>query len=84
MGLKNTQGLLSFCLLIIFLPLTFPFKKHLLGVIATYFIFIFVFYVIEFILNYYFNKMVSIDNISSLVSLNRPLVAWEVFVYCAF
>ena len=47
--------------------------SQILIVQSAYFIFIFVFYVIEFILNYYFNKMVSIDNISSLVSFKSTI-----------
>lgn len=71
-GIKKYAGLIKFCLLIIFLPLTFL-SKHLWVLLPAYFIFIFVFYVIEFILNYYFNKMVSIDNISSLVSFKSTI-----------
>jgi len=71
-GIKKYAGLIKFCPLIIFLPLTFL-SKHLWVLFPAYFIFIFVFYVIEFILNYYFNKMVSIDNISSLVSFKSTI-----------
>ena len=71
-GIKKYAGLIKFCPLIIFLPLTFL-SKHLWVLLPAYFIFIFVFYVIEFILNYYFNKMVSIDNISSLVSFKSTI-----------
>lgn len=71
-GIKKYAGLIKFCPLIIFLLLTFL-SKHLWVLLPAYFIFIFVFYVIEFILNYYFNKMVSIDNISSLVSFKSTI-----------
>ncbi len=71
-GIKKYASLVKFCPLIIFLPLTFL-SKHLWVLLPAYFIFIFVFYVIEFILNYYFNKMVSVDNISSLVSFKSTV-----------
>ncbi len=71
-GIKKYARLVKFCPLIIFLPLTFL-SKHLWVLLPAYFIFIFVFYVIEFILNYYFNKMVSVDNISSLVSFKSTV-----------
>ncbi len=48
-------------------------KQPRQGVIASLFYFQLCFYVIEFILNYYFNKMVSIDNISSLVSFKSTI-----------
>lgn len=48
-------------------------KQPRQGVIASLFYFHLCFYVIEFILNYYFNKMVSIDNISSLVSFKSTI-----------
>lgn len=71
-GIKKYASLVKFCPLIIFLPLTFL-SNHLWVLLPAYFIFIFVFYVIEFILNYYFNKMVSVDNISSLVSFKSTV-----------
>lgn len=71
-GIKKHAGLIKFSPLIIFLPLTF-FLGHLGIFLPAYFIFIFVFYVIEFILNYHFNKMVSIENISSLVSFKSTV-----------
>lgn len=70
--IKKYASLVKFCPLIIFLPLTFL-SNHLWVLLPAYFIFIFVFYVIEFILNYYFNKMVSVDNISSLVSFKSTV-----------
>ena len=48
-------------------------RKQPRQVIASLFYFHLCFYVIEFILNYYFNKMVSIDNISSLVSFKSTI-----------
>ncbi|UVF03669.1 MFS transporter [Streptococcus equinus] len=71
-GIKKHAGLIKFSPLIIFLPLTF-FSGYLGIFFPAYFIFIFVFYVIEFILNYHFNKMVSIENISSLVSFKSTV-----------
>ncbi|SEI72209.1 Major Facilitator Superfamily protein [Streptococcus sp. 45] len=71
-GIKKHAGLIKFSPLIIFLPLTF-FSGYLGIFLPAYFIFIFVFYVIEFILNYHFNKMVSIENISSLVSFKSTV-----------
>ena len=66
-GVKKYTGVLKFSPLIVFLPLTFFLGKIEIFLTA-YFIFVFVFYVIEFILNYQFNKMVSVENISSLIS----------------
>ena len=60
-GVKKYTGVLKFSPLIVFLPL------------IAYFIFVFVFYVIEFILNYQFNKMVSVENISSLISFKSTV-----------
>lgn len=71
-GIKKYKGIIKWSPLIIFLPLTF-FSSYLGIFLPAYFIFIFVFYVIEFILNYQFNKMVSIENISSLVSFKSTV-----------
>lgn len=71
-GVKKYAGVLKFSPLIIFLPLTFFLGKIEIFLTA-YFIFVFVFYVIEFILNYQFNKMVSVENISSLISFKSTV-----------
>lgn len=71
-GVKKYAGVLKFSPLIVFLPLTFFLGKIEIFLTA-YFIFVFVFYVIEFILNYQFNKMVSVENISSLISFKSTL-----------
>lgn len=71
-GVKKYTGVLKFSPLIVFLPLTFFLGKIEIFLTA-YFIFIFVFYVIEFILNYQFNKMVSVENISSLISFKSTV-----------
>ncbi|MCO4636720.1 hypothetical protein Si034_01510 [Streptococcus infantarius subsp. infantarius] len=71
-GVKKYAGVLKFSPLIVFLPLTFFLGKIEIFLTA-YFIFVFVFYVIEFILNYQFNKMVSVENISSLISFRSTV-----------
>lgn len=71
-GIKKYAGVLKFSPLIVFLPLTFFLGKIEIFLTA-YFIFVFVFYVIEFILNYQFNKMVSVENISSLISFKSTV-----------
>ncbi|MDY2774878.1 MAG: MFS transporter [Streptococcus infantarius] len=71
-GVKKYGGVLKFSPLIVFLPLTFFLGKIEIFLTA-YFIFVFVFYVIEFILNYQFNKMVSVENISSLISFKSTV-----------
>lgn len=71
-GVKKYAGVLKFSPLIVFLPLTFFLGKIEIFLTA-YFIFVFVFYVIEFILNYQFNKMVSVENISSLISFKSTV-----------
>lgn len=71
-GVKKYVGVLKFSPLIVFLPLTFFLGKIEIFLTA-YFIFVFVFYVIEFILNYQFNKMVSVENISSLISFKSTV-----------
>lgn len=71
-GVKKYAGVLKFSPLIVFLPLTFFLGKIAIFLTA-YFIFVFVFYVIEFILNYQFNKMVSVENISSLISFKSTV-----------
>ena len=71
-GVKKYTGVLKFSPLIVFLPLTFFLGKIEIFLTA-YFIFVFVFYVIEFILNYQFNKMVSVENISSLISFKSTV-----------
>lgn len=71
-GVKKYAGVLKFSPLIVFLPLTFFLRKIEIFLTA-YFIFVFVFYVIEFILNYQFNKMVSVENISSLISFKSTV-----------
>ncbi|WP_423218523.1 MFS transporter [Streptococcus equinus] len=71
-GVKKYAGVLKFSPLIVFLPLTFFLGKIEIFFTA-YFIFVFVFYVIEFILNYQFNKMVSVENISSLISFKSTI-----------
>ncbi|WP_423214203.1 MFS transporter [Streptococcus equinus] len=71
-GVKKYAGVLKFSPLIVFLPLTFFLGKIEIFLTA-YFIFVFVFYVIEFILNYQFNKMVSVENISSLISFKSTI-----------
>jgi MFS family permease len=71
-GIKKHAELIKFSPLIIFLPLTF-FSGHFGIFLPAYFIFIFVFYVIEFILNYQFNKMVSVESISSLISFKSTV-----------
>lgn len=71
-GVKKYAGVLKFSPLIVFLPLTFFLGKMEIFLTA-YFIFVFVFYVIEFILNYQFNKMVSVENISSLISFKSTV-----------
>lgn len=71
-GVKKYTGVLKFSPLIVFLPLTFFLGKIEIFLTA-YFIFVFVFYVIEFILNYQFNKMVSFENISSLISFKSTV-----------
>ena len=71
-GVKKYTGVLKFSPLIVFLPLTFFLGKIAIFLTA-YFIFVFVFYVIEFILNYQFNKMVSVENISSLISFKSTV-----------
>lgn len=65
-GVKKYTGVLKFS------PLTFFLGKIEIFLTA-YFIFVFVFYVIEFILNYQFNKMVSVENISSLISFKSTV-----------
>ncbi|WP_423216206.1 MFS transporter [Streptococcus equinus] len=71
-GIKKYAGVLKFSPLIILLPLTFFLGKIEIFLTA-YFLFVFVFYVIEFILNYQFNKMVSVENISSLISFKSTV-----------
>ncbi|TDE68481.1 MFS transporter [Streptococcus sp. KCJ4932] len=71
-GVKKYAGVLKFSPLIVFLPLTF-FLGKIEVFLTAYFIFVFVFYVIEFILNYQFNKMVSVENISSLISFKSTV-----------
>lgn len=71
-GVKKYAGVLKFSPLIVFLTLTFFLGKIEIFLTA-YFIFVFVFYVIEFILNYQFNKMVSVENISSLISFKSTV-----------
>ena len=71
-GVKKYTGVLKFSPLIVFLPLTFFLGKIEIFLTA-YFIFVFVFYVIEFILNYQFNKMVSVESISSLISFKSTV-----------
>lgn len=71
-GVKKYAGVLKFSPLIVFLPLTF-FLGKIEIFLSAYFIFVFVFYVIEFILNYQFNKMVSVENISSLISFKSTV-----------
>lgn len=71
-GVKKYAGVLKFSPLIVFLPLTFFLGKIEIFLTA-YFIFVFVFYVIEFILNYQFNKMVSVESISSLISFKSTV-----------
>lgn len=71
-GVKKYAGVLKFSPLIVFLPSTFFLGKIEIFLTA-YFIFVFVFYVIEFILNYQFNKMVSVENISSLISFKSTV-----------
>ena len=71
-GVKKYTGVLKFSPLIVFLPLTFFLGKIEIFLTA-YFIFVFVFYVIEFILNYQFKKMVSVENISSLISFKSTV-----------
>ncbi|SDQ02857.1 Major Facilitator Superfamily protein [Streptococcus equinus] len=71
-GVKKYAGVLKFSPLIVFLPLTFFLGKIEIFLTA-YFLFVFVFYVIEFILNYQFNKMVSVENISSLISFKSTV-----------
>lgn len=71
-GVKKYAGVLKFSPLIVFLPLTF-FLGKIEIFLAAYFLFVFVFYVIEFILNYQFNKMVSVENISSLISFKSTV-----------
>ncbi|MCO4647640.1 hypothetical protein Si018_01345 [Streptococcus infantarius subsp. infantarius] len=71
-GVKKYAGVLKFSPLIVFLPLTFFLGKIEIFLTA-YFIFVFVFYVIEFILNYQFNKMVSVENVSSLISFKSTV-----------
>lgn len=71
-GVKKYAGVLKFSPLIVFLPLTFFLGKIEIFLTA-YFIFVFVFYVIEFILNYQFNKMVSVENISTLISFKSTV-----------
>ena len=71
-GVKKYAGVLKFSPLIVFLPLTFFLGKIEIFLTA-YFIFVFVFYVIEFILNYQFNKMVSVENTSSLISFKSTV-----------
>lgn len=71
-GVKKYAGVLKFSPLIVFLPLTFFLGKIEIFLTA-YFMFVFVFYVIEFILNYQFNKMVSVENISSLISFKSTV-----------
>ncbi|TFH45913.1 MFS transporter [Streptococcus equinus] len=71
-GVKKYAGVLKFSPLIILLPLTFFLGKIEIFLTA-YFLFVFVFYVIEFILNYQFNKMVSVENISSLISFKSTV-----------
>lgn len=71
-GVKKYTGVLKFSPLIVFLPLIFFLGKIEIFLTA-YFIFVFVFYVIEFILNYQFNKMVSVENISSLISFKSTV-----------
>ena len=71
-GVKKYAGVLKFSPLIVFLPLTFFLGKIEIFLTA-YFIFVFVFYMIEFILNYQFNKMVSVENISSLISFKSTV-----------
>lgn len=71
-GVKKYAGVLKFSPLIVFLPLTFFLGKIEIFLTA-YFIFVFVFYVNEFILNYQFNKMVSVENISSLISFKSTV-----------
>lgn len=71
-GVKKYAGVLKFSPLIVFLPLTF-FLGKIEILLTAYFIFVFVFYVIEFILNYQFNKMVSVENISSLISFKSTV-----------
>ena len=71
-GIKKYAGVLKFSPLIVFLPLTFFLGKIEIFLTA-YFLFVFVFYVIEFILNYQFNKMVSVENISSLISFKSTV-----------
>ena len=71
-GIKKYAGVLKFSPLIVFLPLTF-FLGKIEIFLAAYFLFVFVFYVIEFILNYQFNKMVSVENISSLISFKSTV-----------
>ncbi|SDL63872.1 MFS transporter [Streptococcus equinus] len=71
-GVKKYAGVLKFSPLIVFLPLTFFLGKIEIFLTA-YFIFVFVFYVIEFILNYQFNKIVSVENISSLISFKSTV-----------
>lgn len=71
-GVKKYAGVLKFSPLIVFLPFTFFLGKIEIFLTA-YFIFVFVFYVIEFILNYQFNKMVSVENISSLISFKSTV-----------
>ena len=58
--------------LILALPITFYCSNFFLVVLA-YFIYIFLFYVIEFVLDYKFHKIVSLENISSLVSLQSTI-----------
>lgn len=71
-GVKKYAGVLKFSPLIVFLPLTFFLGKIEIFLTA-YFIFVFVFYVIEFILNYQFNKMVSVETTSSLISFKSTV-----------
>ncbi|WP_270311263.1 MFS transporter [Streptococcus infantarius] len=71
-GVKKYAGVRKFSPLIVFLPLTFFLGKIEIFLTA-YFIFVFVFYVIEFILNYQFNKMVSVESISSLISFKSTV-----------
>lgn len=71
-GIKKYAGVLKFSPLIVFLPLTF-FLGNIEIFLTAYFLFVFVFYVIEFILNYQFNKMVSVENISSLISFKSTV-----------
>lgn len=61
-----------FLLLVIALPLFFLSNLPVVYLIA-YILYVFIFYIIQFVLNIYFNKQVSTKTISSLISLKSTI-----------